>query len=313
MHVPISEVHEIRASAETVSVGSIDPLATPSLSIRSGDEVILSTWGNWGGKVTPAVKTEGFADVKALFPGVLGPHSLTGPIYVEGAHPGDSLVVEFLELVPDSYGYNMVVASPRGRGVLRDRFPDARLTHFELDRETMTTHLNGRVEIPLRPFLGIVGVSPPGDSPISSVEPGPFGGNIDFSELTEGTKIELPVFHEGAGFYCGDGHAAQGDGEINQMAIETGMERVHLRFTLKKATDITTPRAESSDHWYTLGFGHSLEEAAREAVEAMVDFLAAHYDLTPEDSYTLCSISAHLRVTQMVNGIVGMHVKMPKL
>lgn len=313
MEVQQSKLHSLIGAHENAAVGIIDPLAAPVLTIESGDEVVLSTQGNWGGKVTPNIAFSDFAEIKALFPDALGPHSLTGPINVKGAEPGDSLVVEILELIPEPHGYNMIVPSPRGRGVLRDRFPEGRLTHFPLDRETMTTHLNDQVTIPLKPFLGVVGVAPPGSDVISTVEPGPFGGNIDLAELVAGTQIEFPVFHPGAGFYCGDGHAAQGDGEINQMAIETGMERARLRLTLKKETHLSSPRAESDSHWFTLGFGNGLEEAARQAVDSMVDFLADQYDLSPVDSYTLCSISADLRVTQMVNGVVGMHVKMAKL
>ncbi|AMK79442.1 acetamidase/formamidase family protein [Corynebacterium glutamicum] len=313
MEALTSTLHILETSQEAVSVGRINPLAKPILQVRSGDEILLSTLGNWGGKVTPDISVEDFPAVKALFPDALGPHSLTGPIHVEDAAPGDSLVVELLEIVPEPHGYNMVVPSPRGRGVLRDRFPEGRITHFSLDRQTMSTRLNDRVSIPLRPFLGVIGVAPPGTEVISSVEPGLFGGNIDLSELVSGTRIELPVFHPGAGFYCGDGHSAQGDGEINQMAIETGMERVRVRLTLKKSTGLEAPRAESDSHWFTLGFGKSMEEAAREAVNSMVNFLAELYELSPEDSYTLCSISANLRVTQVVNGVVGMHVKMPKL
>ena len=306
-------VHHLSPRSTNPAVGVIDPHRPAQLAVNSGDEIVLSTLGNWGGEVTPDVGIEQFSRVKDQFPDALGPHTLTGPIHVDGAEPGDSLRVEFLEIVPEEHGYNMVVPSPRGRGVLRDRFPEARMTHFTLDRQSMTTTLNDRIVIPLQPFLGVVGVAPPGDEKRSTVEPGCFGGNIDLSELTEGTQIVLPVFHSGAGFYCGDGHAAQGDGEINQMAIEAGMERVRIRLTLEKQTQLTGPRVETASDWITLGFGSSLEEAAAQAVDSMVDFLADVYDLSPEDSYTLCSVAANLRVTQMVNGTVGMHLQMPKL
>lgn len=310
-----SEFHKLVASlgSNVVSVGVIDPLADSVLHVNSGDSVEVSTLGNWGGLVTPDTDLEGFARIKEQFPNALGPHSITGPIYVREAEPGDSLIIELLEIVPETTGYNMVVPSPRGRGVLRDRFPAGRITHFKLDRDSLTTRLNDQIAIPLRPFLGVLGVAPPGSDPISTVEPGIFGGNIDLSELVAGTTLELPVFHDGAGFYCGDGHAAQGDGEINQMAIETGMERVRIRLSVKKDSGLLAPRAESEDHWFTLGFGNSLECAAQQAVEMMVDFLSEHYELSPDDAYTLCSISGNLRVTQMVNGVVGMHMKMPKL
>src|SRR5699024_483431 len=307
----MAKLHRLQAKlgSDAVNVGVIDPLASPILHVQSGDEVEISTLGNWGGLVTPDTDMRTFPGIKEKFPHALGPHSITGPIHVNEAKPGDSLIVELLEIVPEPIGYNMVVASPRGRGVLRDRFPHGRITHFMLDRETMTTKLNDQITIPLQPFLGVMGVAPLGQKAISTVEPGEFGGNIDLAELVEGTQLELPVFHEGAGFYCGDGHAVQGDGEINQMAIEAGMERVRIRLSVKSDSGLKAPRAESKTHWITLGFGDRLEEAAHEAVDMMVDLLAEYYELSPADAYTLCSIAASLRVTQMVNGVVGMHAK----
>ncbi|MHA2787695.1 acetamidase/formamidase family protein [Corynebacterium sp. S7] len=303
--------HVLPATPENVSVGYIDPLAASVLEIESGDEIILSTLGNWGGKVTSDLQYEDFGAVKDSFPKALGPHSLTGPVNVRGAEPGDSIVVEFLEIYPEPHGYNMVVPSPRGRGILKERFSDGRLTHFDLDRSTMTTSL-GDTTVRLRPFMGCVGVAPPGSNVISTVEPGPFGGNIDLNELVVGTQLELPVFHQGAGFFCGDGHAAQGDGEINQMAIEVGMERVKIRITLKKNTGLRMPRAETDRALITLGFGTTLEEAGGVAVDSMVDELVDRYGKNPDDAYTLCSISGDLRVTQVVNGVVGMHMKFRK-
>src|SRR5699024_9598146 len=134
-----SQVHQLHASEETVSVGVIDPTLPPALTIDPGDEVVLSTWGHWGGGVTPHTQMADFPGLKAAFPEALGPHSITGPIDVVGAQPGDSLVVDVLELVPATHGFNLVVAQPRGRGVLRERFPDGAIRHFALDPTAMTT------------------------------------------------------------------------------------------------------------------------------------------------------------------------------
>src|SRR5699024_834262 len=182
-----ARVHQLPASEETVSVGVIDPALPPALTIDPGDEVVLSTWGHWGGGVTPHTRMADFPGLKAACPQALGPHSITGPIDVVGAQPGDSLVVDVLELVPARHGFNLVVAQPRGRGVLRERFPDGAIRHFALDPTTMTTTLAGDVVLPLRPFFGIMGVAPSEPGPRSTVEPGPFGGNMDLSVLVVGS------------------------------------------------------------------------------------------------------------------------------
>ncbi|WP_158684618.1 acetamidase/formamidase family protein [Amycolatopsis orientalis] len=290
----------------------IDTAAPPVLTVDPGDEVALSTWGHWGNRVTPATVMEDFPALRASFPDALGPHSLTGPIHVRGARPGDTLVVDVLALAPAAHGFNLVVAQPRGRGVLRDRFPAGTIRHFELDRDSMTTTLGGKVSVPLKPFLGIMGVAPAEDGARSTVEPGPFGGNMDLSELVVGSRLRLPVFRDGAGFYCGDGHAVQGDGEVNQTAIETGMDHVRLRFTVEPGARLRTPRAETETHFISLGFGTTLEDAAQDAVDDLVTWLSEE-GLDPEEAYSLCSIAADVRVTQMVNNIVGVHAVIEKL
>lgn len=305
-------IHQLPANHHTVRVGVIDAAAPPVLSVRPGDEVNFSTWGHWGNRVTPETQMADFAEIKQHFPGALGPHSITGPVHIEGAEPGDALAVEILELVPVSHGFNLVVASPIGRGVLRDRFRDASIRHFELDRETMTTTVAGRLRVPLRPFLGIMGVAPAEDGPISSVEPGPFGGNMDLTELVVGTTLLLPVFRDGARFYCGDAHAVQGDGEVNQTAIETAMETARLRFSLVKGAGLSTPRAVTGTHRISMGFGATLEDAAQGAVADLVHWLEDE-GLSPDDAYSLCSIAADVRVTQMVNGVVGVHAALQNL
>lgn len=305
-------VHRLPAGPDSVRVGVIDPAAPQVLTVNPGDEVELSTWGHWGNQVTPDTVMADFPRIKEGFPDALGPHSLTGPIHVRGARPGDALVVDVLDLVPAAHGFNLVVAHPRGRGVLKERFPAGTIRHFALDRESMTTTLGDRVRVPLKPFLGIMGVAPAEDGPRSTVEPGPFGGNMDLSALVVGSRLRLPVFRDGAGFYCGDGHAVQGDGEVNQTAIETGMDHVRLRFTIDRGARLRTPRAETDRHLVSTGFGRTLEDAAHDAVDDLVNWLVDD-GLSPDEAYSLCSIAADVRVTQMVNNVVGVHTVIEKL
>ncbi|MBM7365722.1 acetamidase/formamidase family protein [Gordonia hydrophobica] len=305
-------VHRLPAGPGSVRVGVIDPAAPPVLTVDPGDEVELSTWGHWGNQVTPDTVMDDFPRIKEGFPDALGPHSLTGPIHVRGAQPGDALVVDVLELVPAAHGFNLVVAHPRGRGVLKERFPAGAIRHFALDRESMTTTLGEHVRVPLKPFLGIMGVAPAEDGPRSTVEPGPFGGNMDLSALVVGSRLRLPVFRDGAGFYCGDGHAVQGDGEVNQTAIETGMDHVRLRFTIERGAGLRTPRVETDRHLVSTGFGQTLEDAAHDAVDDLVNWLVDD-GLSADEAYSLCSIAADVRVTQMVNNVVGVHTVIEKL
>lgn len=308
--------HELPATDATVRVGVIDAANPPVLTIENGDEVVLQTLSHWAGQVVPGMDLEGLLALRAGAP--MGPHSITGPIEVVGAEPGDFLRVEVLELVPGEWGFNLALPSPLGRGVLADDFPDGALRHLRLDRTTMTTELLPGVALPLHPFLGIMGVAPPEDGPHSSVPPGPFGGNMDLRDLVVGSALFLPVFRSGAGFYAGDGHAAQGDGEINQTAIETAMERARLRFTTLKPAELSEldglarlPWVENASHLVTLGFDEDLDLAVRQAVDALVRQLTRRFGLDGDDAYALASLAADVEVTQVVNRVKGAHVRLP--
>ncbi len=306
--------HTIRGSAATIQRGLISPQATPILTIASGDTVILDTWAMWDNAGGPHLDLKHALSLRDRFRAEgRGPHSLTGPVAVRTAQPGDILKVEILRLEVADHGINVIFPGKQSRGLLADVFEDAELRHFVLDGRTMTTSFGDRVTIPLRPFLGIMGVSPPADEkPRSSAIPGSFGGNIDCSDLVAGSVLYLPVFTEGAGFYAGDAHAAQGSGEVVQTALETAMKMAELRLTVLKGRSIKRPQAETRDHFITMGLDEDLREAARQAVLDMIDFLADTQGLNRGDAYALCSLQADLLVTQLVNGVNGIHARMPK-
>lgn len=273
----------------------------------------METWSHWGGQVVPGMDLAGLLQLRESAP--MGPHSITGPINIDGAEPGDVLQVEVLELVPGPWGFNLALPAPLGRGVLADQFPHGSLRHLKLDRQTMTTELLAGVPLPLTPFLGIMGVAPPTDGPHSSVPPGPFGGNLDLRDLVVGSSLFLPVFRPGAGFYAGDGHAAQGDGEVNQTAIETAMERARLRFRVHPSASIpelsTLPWVETDSHLVALGLDEDLDLAVRQAVEALVGQLIERFSIAPDDAYALASLAADVEVTQAVNRVKGAHARLP--
>lgn len=306
-------MHRLQAGPSTVQSGVIDPRAKPVLTVASGDTVTLDTWTMWDNAAGPSLDlAQALALRERARAEGRGPHSLTGPIAIETAAPGDTLKVEILRLDVASHGINMIFPNGASRGLLGDIFQDAELRHFALDRRTMTTTLSEGVTIPLRPFLGIMGVLPASGKASSSAIPGNFGGNIDCSELVAGTTLYLPVFVDGAGFYAGDAHAAQGCGEVTQTALETSMTAAELRFTILKGRSLKRPWAETPDHFVTMGFDEDLREAARQAVLDMIDLLVGTKALGASDAYILCSLQADLMITQIVNGVNGVHARMPK-
>jgi len=306
--------HVLKACPETIQGGIIAPHAKPVRTIASGDTVILDTWAMWDNAGGPSLDLAQALALRNRFRTEgRGPHSLTGPIAVESALPGDVLKVEIQRLEIADHGLNLIFPGGRSRGLLSDIFQDAELRHFELDRRTMTAKFGERITIPLRPFLGIMGVLPPfSEEPRSSAIPGNFGGNIDCSDLVVGATLYLPVFVEGAGFYAGDAHAAQGSGEVVQTALETAMTAAQLQLTVIKGRSIKRPWAETPDHFITMGFDEDLREAARQAVLDMIDLLVATQGMTASDAYALCSLQADLLITQIVNSVNGVHARMPK-
>lgn len=304
-------VHHLKATSETVRIGVIDNAFEPVLKIASGDEVVFETWQLWGDAVTP--KTS-FADVAALrerFKGK-GPHSITGPVEIAGAKAGMVLRVDILGYKLRDYGFNVLLPRGVGRGLLKDDFDGGRISHFSLDTERMTTTLPGGITIHLKPFLGIMGVAPPGPDTHSSSIPGPFGGNMDCSELVAGSTLFLPIWVDGARFYAGDAHAAQGCGELNQTALETAMHEAHLRITLVDEPSLQRPRVETSTHLITMGFDEDVQEAARQATRDMIDLLSTRYGIDREDAYVLCSLQTDLIITQIVNGNNGVHARLAR-
>jgi acetamidase/formamidase len=311
--------HRLEAGPETVSYGYYWSEATPVLRIASGDIIDVDTM------LTSTPQTlagAGVADdriqaslkaITAAFPrghAGRGPggHILTGPVYVEGAEPGDALEVTVLSIdLPIDYGYNGC------SGFIGANCESRRPTIFTFDRATMTTPFVPGIVIPLRPFFGSMGVAPaPALGRVSSNPPGRHAGNLDNRELVAGSTLWIPVFVPGALFAIGDGHAAQGDGEVNQTAIETSL-RGRVRLTVRKGMTLTWPRAETATDYIAMATDPDLTVATRTAIQEMIDFLASEKGLTKHQAYQLVSIAGHVAVTQLVDlPNVGVHVKIAK-
>jgi len=238
-----------------------------------------------------------------------GGHILTGPVYVEGAEPGDVLEVKILSIeLPLDYGYNGCsgyLPENCETGVQSKIIP--------LDRKKMTAEFLPGIIIPLKPFYGSLGIAPaPEVGRLSSNPPGRHAGNLDNRELVAGSTLYIPVFARGALFEIGDGHVAQGDGEVDQTAIETSL-RGRLQLTVRKDMKLKWPRAETATDYVSMATDPDLVIATKAAIQEMIDFLESEKKLTRHQAYQLVSISGNVAITQLVDKPnVGVHVKLPK-
>jgi len=308
-------VHRLPATPSTVAYGYYSAAAKPVLTIASGDVIEVETMitsrpDRLEAAGLPAAEVE--ASLREIVERVTdrgpGGHILTGPVFVEGAEPGDVLEVRILQVdLKLAYGYNGC------SGFLRENCERGATTKLiRLDANRMVGHFAPGVEIPLAPFFGSMGVAPPPDSGrISSNPPGIHAGNLDNKELVAGTTLFIPVHARGALFEVGDGHAAQGDGEVDQTAIETSLTG-RLQLTVRKDLHLTWPRAETPTHLIAMGMDPDLTRATRIAVQEAVDLVAARRGWSKMEAYRFVSIACDLRITQLVDGSVGVHVMVPK-
>lgn len=306
--------HILKSSVETVHWGYFDAAEKPVLSIKSGDRVTIETISGGtdvmpppasGLEILPELK-----EVQAKVPRKLPGHILTGPVAIEGAMPGDILRVD-IEAIEcrQNWGYNAI--RPLA-GALPLEFDRVRIAHIPMDLKRGVGKLSWGAEVPLKPFFGVMGVAPPAEwGMIGSPAPRQHGGNMDNKELVAGTTLFLPVHVPGANFSTGDGHGAQGDGEVCVTAIETALKGT-FRFTVMKGQTLEWPRAETPTHAITMAFDPDLDRAARAALRDMIKLLGEVKGLSREDAYMLCSLAADLRVTQLVNGHNGVHVMLEK-
>jgi len=310
----MSTHHELPARVGTVQWGFYDAAVPPVLSIASGATVTVDTLSgtpvdlppdNSGFTLLPEHRT--VLEQTERGP---GPHLLTGPIAVEGAEPGDSLKIDILDIkLRQDWAFNLILPL---FGTLPEDFPDRRCIHIAIDRERGRVRMPWELEFAAAPFFGCMGVAPPaGWGRQSSIQPRAFGGNMDNRNLVVGTTLHLPVFHPGGLFSAGDGHAAQGHGEVNVTAIETALTGT-FRITLEKDTRIELPWAETPGHVMTMGFDEDLDDAVKQALRKMIDVVRARTGLSAEDAYTLCSVAGDLIVTQVVDGNKGIHMMLPE-
>ena len=312
-----AETFTLNASPATVAWGNYDAGRAPVLHIHSGDTVVFRTMltnspsGLEKAGVKPQDIEQALRDVYAQVTDKgPGGHILNGPVFIEGAEPGDTLEIRIKKIeLAIPYAYN---GFRYGAGILTDDFPYSRIKIIPLDIKRMLADFAPGVEIPLHPFFGSMGVAPPPDfGRYDSTPPTISGGNMDNKELVAGTTLYLPVFNKGALFEIGDGHAGQGNGEVDVTAMETSLIGT-LEFVVRKDLKIAYPRAETPTHYIAMGFDDDLSIAAHKAVREMVDFLVSVKHLSRDDAYMLTSVAGDADITEVVDRNKGVHVMLPK-
>ena len=288
-----------------------DNALTPALTVSDGDVVQISCRQASGDAIGPT--TTDAEAAAAPFPG----HLLTGPIQVEGACPGDVLAVEILAVDTGEWGHTVVHPSGSDRGLLADRFPDPAIYHWDLGTEQARFRHRDDVAVPLAPFPGTVGLAPAADGEHSTIPPRSVGGNLDVKYLTAGSTLFLPVAVDGGLLSIGDGHAAQGDGEVCVTALEAPITAT-VRISCRPDMNVAAPeytigtRRWDGQRYGTTGIGAEFQAAARDAVSAMIDRLVAQ-GLTDEEAYVLCSVAADLSVNELVNERVVVSAQLPEV
>ena len=302
----------LEPNPDNVHWGYFDAGLSPRLTIASGERVTISTVSGAPELMPgpPLVVPPALPAIHAKITPKLGPHICTGPVAVKGARPGQVLQVDIEAIDPFyDWGYNAV--RPLA-GALPYDFPEYRQIHIVLDRPRRCWRLPWGQEIPLAPFFEVMGTAPPPAwGTISTAPPRKNGGNLDNKELVAGTTLYLPVFVDGALFSVGDGHGAQGDGEVCITAVETGLTGT-FRLCVRDDMQLEWPMAETPTHMITMAFDPDLDDCVVIALRQMLDLICARAGLDRYQAYTLASLAADLRVTQVVNGNKGIHVMLDK-
>jgi len=313
-----STAKTLLATPSTVAWGYYSAKAKPVLTVHSGDTVHIQTLSTCGSTERlesegvaaadiPSYNTDIYREVKDKGP---GGHILTGPVAIEEAEPGDVLEVQILKIDLDTpFACNGFGA---GRGFLPNDYPYGRSKIISLDRKKMVAKFGPGINIPLHPFFGSMGVAPPESAGrLDSAPPWMHAGNMDNKELVAGTTLYIPVHARGALFEVGDGHAGQGNGEVDITALETFLSGT-FRFVVHKDRHLLWPRAETPTSYISMGFSPDLNEATKLAVRDMINFLVDQKHLSRDDAYMLTSVAVDVDITQLVDGNVGVHAICPK-
>ncbi|MFL6806904.1 MAG: acetamidase/formamidase family protein [Xanthobacteraceae bacterium] len=303
------KVHLLPATLETTQWGWFNNAQAPVLRIDSGDTVVMETMMHSHNQVLPGRTIEEIKKMRTDFPG-RGPHTLTGPIYVNGAEPGDVLKVHLNKIVPRAYATNFNV--PGMFGQFPKEYQDGQVKYLYLDMDRMVTEFLPGVYIPLKPFPGTLAVARKEPGQYSSVPPGEYAGNMDIRDFVAGTTLYVPVHVPGALLWSGDSHAGQGNGEVNLTAIETAYKELNITVEVIKGQPLDFPRIETAKSWITMGFDQDLNKAWDQAKAQTIKFLSEKRGVSADQAAQLMPTVSDCRVSQVVNIKKGIHCLSPK-
>jgi len=305
---PKAKTYVLPATPATSQWGVFDNQQAPVLKIRSGDTVAIETMAASDNQVIPGATIEQIIKIQNEIPG-RGPHTVTGPIYIEGAEPGDTLKIRLNKIVPRSYASNNTAP---GKGLFPEVFPKPRVRYFYLDVENKKMEFKPGIIVPLAPFPGVVAVAPAEAGKFDSAQPGRFGGNMDLRELTEGSTLYLPVFVKGALLWTGDSHAAQGNGEINLTAVETAFQEINLTVEVIKKKTLVWPRVETPSAWIAVGYDRDLNKAFDILQEETIKLIVEQKKVSPEEAKKIMMDTWNCPIAEVVNGVQGVYCMLPK-
>jgi acetamidase/formamidase len=321
--------HVLPANKDTVQWGWLDPAEKPKVVIDSGDTVSIETLSHAMDEIKPGATMEEIVKLRLANPGG-GPHSVTGPIYVNGAEPGDTMEIRIVKIVMKDSGFNFNLPGKQFPtvGLLAPEFPEGHVQYFTLDSRTMTTEFKPGITLNLKPFPGTIAVGPDPNEPkekagppihdakgrTSTLRPWKNGSNMDVNELQVGSTLYLQVFQKGGLIWMGDSHCLQGNGEVNLTALECSYKEIEIQPIVRKDLHIDWPRMETPTDWIFTGFDEDLNEAMKIAVRETVDFLAQQkmVPMSREEAYSLTSMVGDCRVSQVVDIRKGVHCMIPK-
>ena len=300
-------LHTVESTTQTVRSGYLDPTAPAVAAIAPGDVVRYpNTWTHWGNE---AVFGMSFADREPLrhrYPH--GPYSMLGPVEVSGAQPGDVIECSITRLRTIGWGWN---SFPLGVGALPNDFAQPYVHYFRFDDARTVAEFTHGIRLPMAPFLGVVAAEPPGDDQVSAILAGPTGGNLVLRDLGVGSRLFLPVAKAGGRIWNGDVHALQGDGVVDQTAIETAAEELDVRYDLHKSVPLRGPLGETESAWIVVAFAASLDEALVACVREVISWLSAAAQITESEAYALASMAVSFRVTQYANQTASAYSSTP--
>jgi acetamidase/formamidase len=321
--------YSLPATAETTQWGWLDPNEKPKLTVNSGDTVSVETWYHALDQIKPDLPMDKVVELRLANDGG-GPHSVTGPIYVNGAEPGDTMEIKILKIVPKEYGQNFNLPGKQfpAVGLLPSEFPEGFIRYYKLDLVKMQTEFKPGIVMNLAPFPGIVAVGVDPNEPkekagppirdakgrTSTLRPWKNGSNMDLNELQAGSTLFVPVFLKGGLIWIGDAHCRQGNGEVNLEALECAYKEIEIQPIVRKDMKIEWPQVETKDYYIFTGFDEDLFQAMKIAVENTVNWLSTQkmVPMSREEAYALTSMTGDCRVTEVVDIRKGVHCMVPK-